>query len=127
MYDNEEVTVQVKVGAKGEVTHVTVQAQSEYEAVRFIKRRIMDLEGKTASSGNEPTNNVELVTAMMEFSRFGALAQGFIIEAITRYAKLVSTSSPEHYGQGSVVSPEAWIGVAKEIKTKMDAFYKRTN
>lgn len=126
MYDDEEVVVEIKIGNKGQ-TDVRIMAQSEFEAISFVRRRIAALDGKTASSGNEPTNNVELVTAMMEFSKFGALAQAFVIESVTRYAKQVAVSTPEQYGEASIVSPEAWIGVAKEIKTKMDAFYKRTN
>lgn len=124
MYDDEEVIVQIMIGNKGQ-TDVRIMAQGEFEAVNFVRRRIAALDGKTASSGNEPTNNVELVTAMMEFSKFGALAQALIVEAITRYATQVSNCAPEQFGPNSIVAPEAWIGVAKEIKTKMDAFYKR--
>lgn len=126
-YDDEEITVQIKVGARGVWMDVPVMAQDEFAAVRFIERQLSNLKGKTVSFTNEPTNNVELVTAMMEFSKFGALAQAFIVEAITRYAKQVSNSTPEQYGENSIVAPESWIGVGKEIKTKMDAFYKRTN
>lgn len=65
--------------------------------------------------------NVQAVRSMMEYSDFGALAQAFIIEAISRYADEVSESTPEDYGSFTLVSPESWIGVAREIRKKMNA------
>lgn len=69
-------------------------------------------------------DNVEFVTEMMEHSKFGPLAQAFVIEAISRYAEQVAASKPENYGQTSFFSPESWIGVGKEIAEKMDARIK---
>lgn len=92
-----------------------------YEFARFLMEQDELLNLPAGST------NVDLVRSLMTHSQFGALAQAFIIEAITRYAKQVSNSTPEQYGENSIVAPESWIGVGKEIKTKMDAFYKRTN
>jgi hypothetical protein len=74
----------------------------------------------------ELTTNVQLVKNMMEYSQFGVLAQAFIIDALTKHANAVSKCTPDQI-QGGMVHPESWIGVAKEIKAKMDAFYQRTN
>ena len=66
--------------------------------------------------------NVELVTEMMEFSRFGALSQLFIIEAIGQYSGMVINSPPEALdGMKGFINPEAWRGVAKEIASKLEA------
>ena len=58
----------------------------------------------------------------MEYSDFGALAQAFVIEAVSRYAEEVSQTTPEDYGSFSIVAPESWIGVAREIRDKMNAY-----
>ena len=77
-----------------------------------------------------PTNNTELVASMMEFSRHGALAQMFIVNAIQQHADQVSKATPDQVGDAGgrgmlAISPESWIGVAQEIKAKMEAFYGR--
>jgi hypothetical protein len=71
-------------------------------------------------------DNVDLVKDMMEHSQFGALAQAFIIDALTKQSNAVAKADPASIN-GGLVNPEAWVGVAKEIKAKMDAFYQRTN
>ena len=66
--------------------------------------------------------NVEAVTDIMEFSRFGAVAQMFVIDALMKHAALIAKTKPSDYGaKGSVmlVAPEAWIGVAQEIERKL--------
>lgn len=72
---------------------------------------------------NTPMTNVELVTEMMEYSRFGALAQLFIMEAITRYADSVSKAHPEALKsmENGLISPQAWQGVAIEIAHKLSS------
>lgn len=70
--------------------------------------------------GTKKLTNVELVTKMMEFSNFGALSQLFIIEAIGQFADKVSKLSPKDIPNNCFISPEAWIGVAKEIKEQID-------
>ena len=69
--------------------------------------------------------NEELVREMMNFSNFGVMAQMFIIDAISEQSKAVASSKVEDYPENMFVSPEAWIGVAKEIEEKMEAFYNR--
>lgn len=73
----------------------------------------------------DPKNctNVEWIKGIMEFSHSGALAQAFVVEAVARYAKQVMLSKPEEFGNASIVSPEAWIEVGREINQKMEAKY----
>jgi hypothetical protein len=66
--------------------------------------------------------NTEFVTELMEFSRFGALSQMFIIDAIQRHADSVAAADPEALAN-PFVNEHAWIGVAKEIKERVEAKY----
>jgi hypothetical protein len=63
--------------------------------------------------------NVELVTNIMEFSKYGALSQLFVMDALQKLANAVAKSKPEDYGANPFVHPQAWIGVAKEIAEKL--------
>ena len=71
----------------------------------------------------KPKSNVDVVIDIMEYSTYGALAQVFIMDAIAKHAdavaKMTAADFPE--GVGAMVAPSHWIGVAKEIKVKMDA------
>lgn len=71
--------------------------------------------------------NVQLVKSMMEFSEHGALAQMFIIDAISQKAKAVAECDPveleKKMGPNSFIPARKWIAVAKEIQAKMDANY----
>jgi hypothetical protein len=67
--------------------------------------------------------NEDILRDIMNFSRYGALAQLFVIDALTKFANTVAASKPEDYPDNGIVQPEAWIGVAKEIKEKLDEFY----
>ena len=68
--------------------------------------------------------NEDLVRNIMNYSNYGALAQLFVIDAITKFADTVAASIPDNYPDNGIVDPKAWIGVAKEIKAKLNAFYK---
>jgi len=57
---------------------------------------------------------------MMEYSQYGALAQLFIIDAISKLSAAVSKADPAKMGNG-LIDGTAWVGVAKEIRAKMDA------
>lgn len=75
----------------------------------------------------EPTTNVELFVEMMTHSRYGALAQAFIVDAVSKVATGVATMSDEQVAKldaESAVNMHAWRGVAREIRAKMDAFYR---
>ena len=66
--------------------------------------------------------NVEFVTEIMEFSRYGALAQAFVIEALHLYAGDVAAADPRAFDSAGL-SGSAWVGVAKEILAKADGKY----
>jgi hypothetical protein len=79
--------------------------------------------------------NTELVTGLMDFSRFGAISQLFVIEALTRYATEVLENqaevreafapkkSPDQKFLSLSISPDAWIGVAGEVKQALEDNY----
>lgn len=64
--------------------------------------------------------NVQIVKDIMENSRYGALAQVFVMDALHKFSDAVAESELKDYPPGSFVAPEAWIGVAKEIKNKLE-------
>lgn len=70
----------------------------------------------------KPKTNVETVKNLMEFSKYGPLAQLFVMDALVKQAERVAESTPEDYPENSMVNPEAWIGVAKEILEKLSDY-----
>lgn len=67
--------------------------------------------------------NIKFVQDVMSFSNYGALSQAFIMEAIREKVDQVSKHKVSDYPENSFVCPKAWIGVAKEIKDKLDIHY----
>lgn len=84
----------------------------------------MKLTGKQKARGFK--TNSETVTEMMDFSKFGALAQVFIMDAIGKHAKAVAKMDLKKIDpkEWTFISAEAWIGVAKEIEEKLKVHYK---
>lgn len=76
------------------------------------------------AEGTRRATNVEAITEIMEFSRYGALAQLFIIDALSKQARCVADAPPESFQgegwQGSMISGTAWQAVAREIADKLD-------
>lgn len=68
-------------------------------------------------------NNVEFLTRLMEFSRFGPLMQGFIIGGLEKYAELVIAEEPpkdEDHGTGIPLIPwSTWVACAEEVKKEI--------
>jgi hypothetical protein len=64
--------------------------------------------------------NVQVVKDIMEHSSYGGLSQLFVMDALHKLSKAVASSTPEEYGDKSIIDPEAWIGVAKEIQRKLE-------
>jgi hypothetical protein len=62
--------------------------------------------------------NVQLVKGFMEVNPHGALAQAFVIEAVTKYAKQCSTAKGKAQlrkaMKNGAIHPDAWIGCAEE-------------
>lgn len=74
----------------------------------------------------KPKTNEQVVYDIMVFSQFGALSQAFVIEALMRCADQVAAMTDEEVEAANANSPinmEAWRGVAREIKRKLDAKY----
>jgi hypothetical protein len=68
----------------------------------------------------KPQTNVEFVTNMMEFSKYGPLAQLFILEAIRNWSELVAKADPVKV-DSPMISGKAWVGVAREINENMES------
>ncbi|WP_316196646.1 hypothetical protein [Bradyrhizobium sp. SZCCHNS3053] len=65
------------------------------------------------------TDNVTFVKELMNFSKFGALSEIFVIDALAKWSEIIANSDPAKL-ETPMISGEAWIGVAKEIKAKLD-------
>ncbi|WP_367188824.1 hypothetical protein [Burkholderia sp. Ed8] len=73
--------------------------------------------------------NLECLTEIMTFSRYGALAQAFVMDTLSKHAERVATvpldKLQEQFGIHPLISVEAWHGVAQEIHTKLEAHFAR--
>ncbi|HDR9201837.1 TPA: hypothetical protein QDB48_003163 [Burkholderia vietnamiensis] len=69
--------------------------------------------------------NLECLTEIMTFSRYGALAQAFVMDALSQYAERVATTPPDQLQVNPMISARAWQGVAQEIRTKLEAHFSR--
>lgn len=67
----------------------------------------------------KPKTNVQFVRDLMEFSRYGALAQIFVIDALDKWSKKISECDPAQV-DSAMINGEAWVGVAKEIQRKIE-------
>lgn len=87
----------------------------------------MTQEGEKHVAASRRLTNVEVVTSIMEFSDFGALAQVFVMDALHKQARATADAPPESFeGEAwahSFMTPEAWQGVAREIAGKLDAHF----
>ncbi|MCW3701186.1 hypothetical protein [Burkholderia cenocepacia] len=73
--------------------------------------------------------NLECLTEIMTFSRYGALAQAFVMDALSKHAERVATvpleTLQEQFGVHPLISVEAWQGVTQEIHTKLETHFAR--
>ena len=74
------------------------------------------------TKSKEPKSNTEFVHDLMEFSRYGALVQLFVLQALLEYSRLVAKADPvEMQAQSNgLVSGAAWVGVAKEVVERVE-------
>lgn len=75
---------------------------------------------------NQINSNEELVADLMQYGKYGALNQAFIMTAIQKYADTVSKADPAIFDT-AFMNGAAWVGCAKDIKERCDAFYGRLN
>ena len=76
-----------------------------------------------------PTTNLDCLTAIMTFSRHGALAQAFVMDALSKHASHIAPMPPEalkeQFGDHPMISAEAWQSVARGIHEKLEAHFAR--
>ncbi|WFU52249.1 hypothetical protein QA639_21310 [Bradyrhizobium pachyrhizi] len=65
-------------------------------------------------------DNISFVRDLMNHSQFGPLAQLFVLDALSKWADKVAEADPAAI-ESPMISGAAWVGVAKEIKGKIDA------
>ena len=65
--------------------------------------------------------NTELVVDLMEQSTYGALAQAFVIEALSSYANCVIEDAGINQEANSIIPPGVWKGIAEEFVAKISA------
>ncbi len=70
-----------------------------------------------------PKTNVQIVKSIMENSQYGALAQAFVIDALMKWSDKIANTDPKLLEHG-LVNADSWVGVAKEIQSKLNAAYK---
>ena len=73
--------------------------------------------------------NLECLTNLRTFSRYGALAEAFVMDALSKHAAQVAGMPlevlTEKFGDQPIVSAKAWHGVANEIHHKLEAHFAR--
>lgn len=72
-------------------------------------------------NAREQTVN-EFVVDALSFSNYGPLAPLFIMECLTKWSAKVAAEKPETF-DSPFLCGASWVGVARELKEKLDAFY----
>ena len=71
--------------------------------------------------------NVECLTQIMTFSRYGALAQAFVMDTLSKHAEHIAQMPleqlEEHFGNHPMIDANAWQLVAQEIHEKLQAHF----
>lgn len=95
-------------------------ADAELENGSLTEALMNESSHSSYSSSNNPTN-IEKITGIMEYSKFGALAQMFVMDAVSKFANLVANTPIEELEsmRNGLISPEGWRGVAAEIAEKL--------
>lgn len=95
-------------------------AESENGSLTLTEALMNESSHSSYSSSNNPTN-IEKITGIMEYSKFGALAQMFVMDAVSKFANLVANTPIEELEsmRNGLISPEGWRGVAVEIAEKL--------
>lgn len=77
---------------------------------------------ETSKSISEMTNE-EFFSRLLNFSPFGALVQGFLIEAIASYCEAV-IKEPVEDNPNAIISPVVWQNLAKDVLRQINEKYK---
>lgn len=77
----------------------------------------------------KPNCNQDLILDIMNHSKFGPMAEVFVMSALSQYAEAIAkqdlTLLSYDMGRNPIVKPELWHGLATDIKRRIDAFYSR--
>jgi hypothetical protein len=65
--------------------------------------------------------NQEFLIDLMNFSRFGPMAEVFVMEAVRLHAIAIAAQDPDKADQNSMVSPHLWVNVARDIAARFKA------
>lgn len=79
----------------------------------------------TAAAIRKPKTNLSIVTDIMDFSRYGALSQAFVMVALESYSAAVAAGTEDEVSNGLIPSG-VWKGVAEEVLGKLEAAGYRT-
>ena len=90
--------------------------------VELLEDRFSRLLGEDQEPKEE--DNADFVRSLMTVSKHGALAQLFVIDALTKWSKIISESDPAKL-DSPMLNGKAWVAVAKEIREKLDTKYGR--
>jgi len=103
--------------------HYDLTAEQVHAAIAEADAKALN---RTSDSGGprrpklakRPMTNIEKVTHLMTYSSYGALSQMFVMEALHKWSDIISRASTKDVDNG-FINPEAWIGVAKEIREQL--------
>ena len=76
------------------------------------------MSGTTATAIRSPQTNLTVVTDIMEFSSYGALAQAFVMVALESYSAAVAAGTEQEVSNG-LIPLGVWKGIAEEVLQKL--------
>ena len=74
----------------------------------------------TATAIRQPKTNLSVVTDIMDFSKYGALSQAFVMAALEEYSLSVMATPEENLSNG-LLPAGVWRGIADETLQKLRA------
>jgi hypothetical protein len=71
---------------------------------------------------NKHTRIYSILADLIEHSEYGPIAQFFVFSALLNYAETVAATKLEEFDKNSLIPPEQWQGVAREIAGKLNVY-----
>ena len=82
------------------------------------------MSGTTVTAIRSPQTNLTVVTDIMEYSTYGALAQAFVMVGLESYSAAVAAGAEQEVSNG-FIPVGVWKGIADEVLQKLqDAGYR---
>jgi hypothetical protein len=78
---------------------------------------------ETLKTVRQEINNEEFLKRVMSFSKFGAIIQPFIIEAIRAYCEAIVKAGKPENDSFAFISPVLWYEIAVDVKKQFDKQY----